>query len=161
MEGRNIGIIVAVLVVLAAGWYLFKGTPAQAPTTTEQTVPTGTTEPANPAASSAPAASATVTYTDQGFSPASITVKQGTTVAFVNNSSDSMWVASAVHPDHTAYSGTTRAQHCPDTTGTAFDECTAVPAGTTYTFTFTKVGTWKYHNHVEPSATGSVTVTAQ
>lgn len=164
MEGKTIGIVIAVLIVLAAGWYILKGTTVQAPTVMEQTVPEGTA--GGTATSSAPAqvmSTAVVTYTSQGFSPASITVKQGTTVSFVNQSSESVWVASGVHPAHTLYDGTDRATHCAAgyTGPTPFDECQPGQPGTTYTFTFTKAGTWKYHNHLDPSDTGSVTVTAQ
>lgn len=48
-----------------------------------------------------------VTYTDAGFSPAILTIKVGDTVTFKNQSSQGMWVGSAMHPSHTAYSGTT------------------------------------------------------
>jgi hypothetical protein len=47
-------------------------------------------------------------------------------------------------------------QHCPDTTGTAFDQCSA---GTSYAFTFGKIGSWGYHNHLNHGATGTVVVT--
>jgi plastocyanin len=67
-----------------------------------------------------------------------------------------MWIASDPHPTHQGYSGTTRDQHCPDTSGTAFDECAA---GTTYTFVFEKVGSWGYHNHANISSRGTVVVT--
>ena len=46
------------------------------------------------------AARTVVTYTDTGFAPLSVTIKKGTTVTFVNESSRGMWVASAVHPTH-------------------------------------------------------------
>lgn len=85
-----------------------------------------------------------VSYTDAGFSPALLSVKKGTAVSFTNNSTRSMWVASAPHPSHTIL---------PE-----FDELTSVNNGGTYTFTFTKVGTWKYHNHMNPSDYGSVMV---
>ncbi len=97
----------------------------------------------------------TVTYTDTGFTPSTITVKQGTKVTFVNNSSKNMWVGVDEHPTHTQYAGTSRQEHCPDTAGTAFDQCAV---GKTYTFTFNKVGTWEYHNHVG-SGTGKIVVT--
>mgnify|MGYP001590098068 CR=1 FL=1 len=151
-----IGSVVLVLVVILGGWYLLSAKPAKAPTTgapspsatatattTEQTAPTPIT----------------VAYTDQGFSPASVTVHVGTTVTFVNQSSKKMWVASAMHPAHTVYSGTSLSQHCPDTANTAFDECVAVSSGGSYSFTFNKVGDWKYHNHVGSSDFGSVVVT--
>lgn len=88
-----------------------------------------------------------VTYTDSGFGPASITITQGAAVTFVNESSRSMWVASAVHPTHQLLPG--------------FDQLTSVARNGTYEYTFTKVGTWKYHNHMNPADTGSVVVVAK
>ena len=112
-----------------------------------------------------------VSYDYQGFSPKSITVPLGTTVTFVNQSTKSMWVASDPHPIHTAYSGTSLSQHCPDTTNSSFDECAALApsvvsasnpynAPSSFSFTFNKEGTWKYHNHLDHSQTGTVIVVA-
>ena len=98
----------------------------------------------------------TVTYDGTTFSPSSVNVHVGDTVTFTNTVSAPMWVASDPHPAHSGYSGTTKDQHCPDATGTAFDQCTV---GITYTFTFAKVGTWGYHNHTNRSAVGTVVVT--
>ncbi|KND49153.1 MAG: hypothetical protein AB203_02025 [Parcubacteria bacterium C7867-008] len=102
----------------------------------------------------------TITYTDAGFSPKTVSVKLGDTVTFVNNSSHDMWVASDAHPTHTDYDGTNTMQHCSkgaNTNGT-FDECNPAPSGTKYSFTFKKAGTFEYHNHVRASDSGSVTV---
>lgn len=88
--------------------------------------------------------SATVQYTDTGFVPASVTVKQGSTVTFINAASSGMWVASAMHPTHSLLPG--------------FDELQSVTRGGTYAYMFTSVGTWKYHNHVNPTATGTIIV---
>lgn len=86
----------------------------------------------------------TVTLTKDGFSPASITIKMGEKVIFKNEGTDQMWVASGPHPTHTNY---------PE-----FDEKTAVSKGQSYEFTFTKVGSWKYHNHLNPEERGTVIV---
>lgn len=102
---------------------------------------------------------ATVTYTDSGFSPSSITIKVGGAVTWVNNASDAMWVASNIHPTHTLYSGTTLSQHCPDATNSAFDSCKSIASSSSWSFKFDKTGTWKYHNHLDPGETGNVTVT--
>ena len=88
--------------------------------------------------------SQTVAYTDSGFSPASLSVNMGDVVTFVNNSSKMMWIASAPHPTHTAYPG--------------FDAKKGSEEGGSYTFTFSKKGTWKYHNHLNPSDFGTVIV---
>ena len=88
---------------------------------------------------------AVVTYTDNSYMPSTITVKKGTAVTFRNESASSMWTASAVHPTHQLLSG--------------FDQLKSVVSGGTYEYTFTKVGTWKYHNHVKPTDTAVVVVT--
>lgn len=84
------------------------------------------------------------TYTDSGFTPKEITVKKGDTVSFINQSETPMWVASAVHPTHQVLPG--------------FDQKKSVAKGGTYVYTFEKVGTWKFHNHISPEMTGTVIV---
>jgi plastocyanin len=86
-----------------------------------------------------------VSYTDDGFSPGVITVKVGTPVIFTNNSKNSLWVASSVHPTHLELPG--------------FDQLKSVTSGGTYEYVFVKTGTWKYHNHMLPDDTGVVIVT--
>ena len=87
----------------------------------------------------------TVSYAEGGFSPAAITVKKGTSVTFENQSTVGMWVASDVHPTHQLLPG--------------FDAKKAVVKGGIYTYTFSKVGTWTFHNHASPTHTGKVVVT--
>src|SRR3989344_3429171 len=131
MEGKTIGIIAVVIVVILGGWFLLKGYPAVAPTTTETASPADTTT-----TTATTQSGVTVTYTDQGFSPASVAVPLGTSVTFINQSSGNMWVASAMHPTHTAYSGTSLSQHCPDTAGTGVVGWAATASGSSYTFVF-------------------------
>jgi plastocyanin len=85
-----------------------------------------------------------VTYSDTGFSPASLEVPTGSKVRFINSSNTNMWVASAMHPTHKELPG--------------FDELKGDPKGTTYEYTFTKAGEWKYHDHLKPGLRGSVIV---
>jgi len=147
MNGKTIGIIIVAVIVLLGGWFLFKGTPANAPI--DRTAGTNNTTPVT---------GTTIAYTASGFSPAGITVPLGTTVTFVNQTSDRMWVGSAMHPTHEVYDGTATSEHC--VAGYAgpvpFDQC-ALTAN--YTFTFTKAGDWKYHNHANAAHFGSVVVT--
>lgn len=158
-----IGIIVAALVVLG-GWYYSQS--RQAPVSSDAAMEQGSTgAPANPVAGAEPIsgtpapktpttpAGAVVAYTDVGFAPQTVTIKKGQSVTFVNKTSSGMWVASGPHPVHTAYDGTSRAEHCPGTS--SFDQCAT---GDMYTFTFDKPGTWKYHNHVSSGDTGTVIV---
>ena len=151
------------LIVLAAGllvgWFMFGGSvpslgnltgtqTEEMPTPTqaagfpfeEESTGTGTMEDKGGVV-----ARTVVTYTNTGFAPLTVTIKQGTTVTFVNESTKGMWIASAVHPTHQLLPG--------------FDQLVSVTSGGTYEYTFAKVGTWKYHNHVSPADTGTVRVT--
>jgi len=99
--------------------------------------------------------SASVTYNGTSYSPRSVTIAKGGTVTWTNSSSQSMWIAADLHPSHTEYSGTSRSAHCPDTSGTAFDQCSG---GQSFTFKFDRTGTWDYHDHLNASSGGSVVV---
>lgn len=163
---------IIVVILVAAGAYFLFAPKTHAPVTNPVTgdgtsAPLETTNPP-PADTNAPSVSAgasasvsanapvTVMYNGTSFSPATVTVKKGGTVTFVNTSGSPMWIASNPHPIHSGYSGTTVDQHCPDAAGTAFDQCAT---GASYTFTFQKVGTWGYHNHANHGATGTIVVT--
>lgn len=153
-----IGIVILGLGVVV-GWNLFgerTPTPAQSETTTDVTPKAQETlTPAVGAATPSSASSDAVTkggtqervlvvYGPNGFVPSPITVKVGTTVAFSNESANPMWVASDVHPTHSLLPG--------------FDALKSIGKGQTYEYTFVKVGTWKYHNHMNPTDTGIVVV---
>lgn len=88
-------------------------------------------------------AAATITYTVDGFSPSTITVKAGDTVAVMNNSGDSLQFNSDPHPSHT------------DNTELNVG---SVQSGRTKTFVVTKTGTFGFHNHFNPTHKGSITV---
>jgi plastocyanin len=168
MDGKNVWVVTAVVIVILAGIWLFTR-PATAPGNTNVTVTEGenggetftNTTSTTTTTTTAPQ-SVTVTYTDAGFSPKSVSIPVGGSVTWVNQSSGKMWVATARHPDHTVYDASATATHCAaGYTGTApFDECKSVEAGGTYTFTFTKAGSWGYHNHSNANATGMVIVTS-
>lgn len=85
-----------------------------------------------------------ITYTSSGFSPASVTVNQGDTVEFVNNSGVGFWVASDPHPIHTGLAG--------------FDAGKTIPSGSSYKFTFNSKGSFGFHNHLNSGHKGTVTV---
>lgn len=152
-----------VIVIILGGGYLLWQNSAQnvAGTPTPASSPTSPSPEPTPAPAPSPTPTgapitAAVTYSASGFSPAEVTIKKGGTVTWRNTSGGQMWVASAQHPSHMVYSGTSREQHCPDTSGTAFDQC----AGETgnYSFTFQKVGTWNYHDHLSAQKFGKVIV---
>lgn len=139
-----IGVIVLVLVLGYLGRHqiraLISGSNTQpAPQVTTTTV----TPEASPATSSAVVEQNVVTLTTSGYSPASLTVKAGTTVTFMNKSGSKATVSSDPHPVHTAYP--------PLNLGSFAD-------GGTLTLTFDKPGTYGYHNHLNPTQTGKIIV---
>ncbi len=160
MEGKTIGIIAIVIIIIGGGWYLLSRAPADTSSnTTGQTPGTAGTASTTTTTTTTTTSGVTIAYTDQGFSPKSVTVPLGTTVTFVNQTSGPMQVASALHPTHVVYDNTTRSAHC--AVGYAgplpFDQCTS---GAGYSFIFTKAGTHGYHDHVDASHFGNVIVTA-
>ncbi len=99
-----------------------------------------------------------ITYTDSGYAPNIITIKKGETVTWKNESGNSMWTASAVHPTHTVYPGTNIA-NCGTSAGSnQFDACGEVAPGQSWSFKFDNVGTWGYHNHRKAFDWGKVVV---
>ncbi len=151
--------IAAIVIILAAGsWYAFSANRATAPTNGVDVSfeETGTNSSGEVTIGDGP----TITLTDAGFSPSTLTVSEGSTVRFVNESSGGMWVGSDDHPTHTNYDGTSTREHCADgaaNNGT-FDQCAPTSTDSSWEYTFTKTGTFGYHNHVGASNTGTIVV---
>jgi hypothetical protein len=55
-----------------------------------------------------------------------------------------------VHLSHRVYSGTSLNEHCSDISGATFDACKGFLRGEGWSFTFNKIGTWEYHDHLNP-----------
>ena len=168
--------LVIIVVLLVGGYFLFSK-PAPAPITQNKN------ENMNELESKNPQEAATITsngieaenevktevkpeiiknkeviYTDSGYLPSNLIIKAGDMVEFKNQSSSGMWTASAMHPSHIVYSGTSLQAHCPDTANVSFDECASAQGGQSWSFTFSKKGTWGYHNHVNASHFGKIIV---
>lgn len=90
------------------------------------------------------ALTATVVYSDRGFTPAIVEIAVGGSVTFKNESDRDMWVASDEHPKHLLY---------PE-----FDAKRGYEPSGEFTFTFDKAGTWTYHDHLKASLGGTVVV---
>ncbi len=82
--------------------------------------------------------------TSDGFVPAELTIKKGTRVVWVNKTVTYIWPASDLHPLHTEY---------PE-----FDPQEPFETGEAWAFTFERVGTWKYHDHLRPNRRGTIKV---
>lgn len=144
---RNVIIGIALVILfLIAGWYYLqsqKGQPAYGPPTP---TPKTTEERQTPTTEATPSAASEnlVEVQSLGFSPKDITVKVGESVTWINQDTESHQVNSAVHPTHLLYPPL-------NTVG-------LLNPGEKKSLSFPKVGTYKYHDHLNPSLTGSVTV---
>jgi plastocyanin len=85
-----------------------------------------------------------ISMTDEGYSPSTVTIKQGETIVFENNSSMDNWPASNIHPTHEIYS--------------EFDPKRPIASGDSWSFTFDQAGIWRFHDHLTPSFVGTITV---
>ena len=139
-KGLTAVVIVAALAV--GGWLMFgKNDKASAPTTNN---PANTTTP-SPTPSSTDsqdqtaASTSSVAIQNFAFSPASITVKKGTTVTWTNKDS-------APHD-------------VKENDGKKGPGSNTLSNGQSYSFTFTEVGTFNYICTIHPNMTGTVTVT--
>lgn len=84
-----------------------------------------------------------VTLTSDGFSPKSITIKKGSKVVWTNSSGKVATVDSAPHPVHTSY---------PPLNLGSFND------GDSLELSFPDPGSYKYHDHLNASHGGTITV---
>ncbi len=138
MSRNQLIIAAALLVALMAGWYFlsnkqtYQSTLAPTTETTKETSPSATVQ------------KNIVTITSNGFTPQVVTIKAGESVDWVNNNSTSHEVNSAVHPTHQVYP--------------PLNNVGLLKPGEQKTLSFPTAGTYKYHDHLNPSLTGVVTV---
>lgn len=85
----------------------------------------------------------TITYSDNGFSPATLTVTSGTKITIKNNSSGPLQFDSNPHPQHT---------DDPEL------NVGPIEPGSSATVTVTQTGSHAYHNHLNASDTGTIIV---
>lgn len=112
------------------------------PQTTEQGTYGGGTEPTLPAQTEE-AVITSVTITSSGFEPATVNVNVGGKVEWTNKSGGAATVNSALHPTHSIYSPL---------------NLNEVPVNGSVSLVFDTPGTYKYHDHLNPSRTGTVEV---
>lgn len=134
------GLVIAaviIAIVVVGGVFLYaqpKGKSTNTPSTQQQVAPTTQVQMST---------AEVITLTKDGFSPASLTVKVGTRVKWVNGSGELAALDSNPHPVHTSY---------PPLNFGAFSN------GSSVELVFDKPGTYGYHNHLNPSQTGTVVV---
>lgn len=139
--------LVAVLVLGFIGWSILgsqKSTTTTSPAQTTTPTSTQTSEPSATEGAIMKETGATVVkITSAGFVPQNIIIKKGQSVTWVNEDIENHTVNSAPHPTHTTYSRL---------------NIGAIKPGDQAPLSFTDAGSYKYHDHLNPSLTGSVTV---
>lgn len=128
---KIIGVLLVVVILVGGGWYVSKFRP-------------GTQVVSNQETGQAPSNSVVITMRQDDYDPSEITIKKGTTVVFVNKSSDWRWPASNLHPTHDIY---------PE-----FDPKEPVAPEKSWSFRFDRAGAWRMHDHLAPYITGTITV---
>ena len=123
--------IISTAFLVAGGVYFVARKKTDAPTTPNTTQQTTKNS------------SATITYSDTGFSPSTLTVKSGDSVTVTNISSSELQMESDPHPAHTDNGDLNAGE---------------IQSSQSKTFTVTKTGTFGYHNHLKPDAQGSITI---
>jgi len=99
-----------------------------------------------------------VEITPSGFSPKTLEINLGDKVTWINKGSTNSWPASAFHPTHTIYPGSSISKCGTVERGNIFDACSSFGEGGSYSFTFNEVGNWNYHDHLISSKTGTIIV---
>jgi len=129
-------VVVAAIIIVGGIWLLMQNTASDTSTSQQDSSSSQTAiEPEQE--------SVTITYGDNGFEPSEVTVKMGTTVKFVNQSSEDIEVKSNPHPGHS------------DNTELNIGD---IHVGEDATFQPTIAGAWGYHNHYKPEATATIIV---
>lgn len=142
MNNKILFVAIAVIVVVGGMILLSNKKGSETvPITTEQ--PTTSIQPTSTDKTGEQTQEAAVTITSSGFEPATITIKVGTKVAWTNKSGGDVTINSAIHPTHLVY---------PPLNLWKF------PEGKVVELVFDKQGTYKYHDHLNPSRTGTVVV---
>ena len=92
------------------------------------------------------------------FYPLVLRIKQGDSATFVNDGSETHWIASNPHVTHDKYPGSDIKKCGTPEEKRIFDSCRGIEPGDSYTFTFYEKGIWKYHDHLRASIGGTIVV---
>lgn len=89
-------------------------------------------------------ASKLISMRNSGFEPATLTVQRGTNVIFRNDEIVDRWPAADDHSNHLSYPG--------------FDPKQPIKSSEVWEFTFNELGTWEFHDHLNPGYKGTIVV---
>lgn len=138
MNNKIIGAVIIALLIIGA-IFLLSNKSSKPNTTIQQPV----TTQATPKPTSTELTSSEIVVTATGFQPKTITVAAGTRVVWNNRSGKNIAIASDDHPTHLKY---------------PLLNIGKVKNGASAQLIFDKPGTYGYHNHIDPSQTGTIIV---
>lgn len=138
MKKALISIVILAIAVILVGAFLTSRRHTQSGATGNSNS-TNTSSNSTQNSSSTSQSAHAVTISNFSFSPATLTVKKGTTVTWTNQ-------------DSVAHTVT-------ETDGKTGPDSASLGKGQTYSFTYTTAGTFTYHCKIHPDMTGTVTVT--
>jgi plastocyanin len=124
-------------------------------TSTVFEVPTTQTPPTTEAM---PTSEVIIKITANGFEPKEVEITKGTKVTWVNEQPNPSWPASAVHPTHEVYPGSSIKKCGTPEQEKIFDACRGINQGESWSFVFNEIGEWYYHDHLNPSWKGEIIV---
>ncbi len=176
MQNKSLIIVVVIiLVLLGVGFYFYQKqksqvftlpelpspptatiTPEFTPSTPTEATPTEITSTG--VISTGTTSEVTIKITSNGFEPKEVTVNKGTKVIWINEQPNPSWPASAVHPTHEVYPGSSIKKCGTPEQDKIFDSCRGLKKGESWNFVFNEVGEWYYHDHLNPSWTGKIVV---
>ena len=134
MVNNKVVIAIVLLIAVVTGVYMFVAL-GKSPVNTVRVID-------NPTVNLPGATGNVIEISSSGFYPATLTIKKGGTVTWINKDTEKHWPASAMHPTHTVYPGS-NIEKC----GTIeeegiFDSCRGLDTGESYSFTFNEIGSW-------------------
>lgn len=136
--------LVVVALLVTGAWYFYTNKTSYIP---EETKTTQTEVSTSTTPSVAEEIGKTVEIQSNRFAPNLVQIKKGERVTWVNKDTRSHQVSSNPHPIHNGLPG--------------FDSLKGIKEGGTYSFTFDKVGSWGYHDHLSPAIEGKIIVTEE
>ncbi len=141
-----IGLILVLLVAAGGAFAIFgmNNEEASAPSTSSNASTTDETSQSSDALGQPSAEQSTITFTSSGFSPTELTVKKGAVITVKNDSSSEVQFSSDDHPTHRENQEM---------------NLRVLKAGESTTYTAETVGEWGFHDHIDDSKTGMITVT--
>jgi len=111
------------------------------------------------ATNSGPVSAVAIIYSGGRYTPNQVNISVGQTVTWINED-QIFWPATDLHPTHAIYPESNIIKcNQPEEREIIFDACEPMPSRSEYSFTFNEPGEWPFHDHINPAAKGTVTVT--